>query len=550
MQIRLTIFAFYDILYLRYNPQITARSNLALFYYRGLIMARDYDKITKEITLVGFFSEYLPPCFKLNKSVLFNTPPENCDLIPPLCFSMSRFNATNGRRNIFIPEIGSYLVSYNYIRSNGIIKELITFCDKSDVSFSNILGPDNSIMTHEQSYNNDYSPVRSEDDSPSFYIQNICKKLIKASGANKILKLDISNCFSSFYVHMVPAILLGYEKTNEEYKKSLSNGSSVTIDPTYLKYRKLDDILRKQNLNRTNGLLVGTLYSKIILEGILCRIDQELLAEGIKFSRYVDDYEVYIFDDQEDKVISSFDRILKRYGFALNSEKIEIVDYPFYVTENLQKLFKDFSSTKLDTPALMKLFNTFLTMEKQGTKGAIRFLLKSIECSPIETDEKDLYKSYLLSILSNDKRSLVKACSLLIGMGTNKLNDADSALLSTQTKQFLANNYDLEVVWLVYLLIKCQKLKKSDELIELICNSDNELAQTILLRSNMLYKKNLSILKEKAQSWLLLYELFAADIISKEEFCDKANVKHNLDIYEKFKTRDLHFCSFDVSITL
>jgi hypothetical protein len=66
----------------------------------------------------------------------------------------------------------------------------------------------------------------------------------------------------------------------------------------------------------------------------------------------------------------------------------------------------------------------------------------------------------------------------------------------------------------------------------------------------MLYKKNLSILKEKAQSWLLLYELFAADIISKEEFCDKANVKHNLDMYEKFKTRDIHFCSFDVSITL
>ena len=38
--------------------------------------------------------------------------------------------------------------------------------------------------------------------------------------------------------------------------------------------------------------------------------------------------------------------------------------------------------------------------------------------------------------------------------------------------------------------------------------------------------------------------------ISKEEFCDKANVKHNLDMYEKFKTRDIHFCSFDVSITL
>ena len=102
-------------------------------------MTRDYKKITKEITLGGFFSEYLPPCFKLNKKVLLNPPPESCDLIPPLCFSMSRFNATNGRRNIFIPEIGAYLVAFNYMRDNNIIKELIAFCEKSDVSFSNIL---------------------------------------------------------------------------------------------------------------------------------------------------------------------------------------------------------------------------------------------------------------------------------------------------------------------------------------------------------------------------------------------------------------------------
>ena len=312
----------------------------------------------------------------------------------------------------------------------------------------------------------------------------------------------------------------------------------------------MDEILRKQNLNRTNGLLVGTLYSKIIIEGILCRIDQEILAEGIKFSRYVDDYEVYIFDDQEGKIISTFDRILKRYGFTLNSEKIESVDYPFYVTENLQKIFKDFSSNKLDTPTLMKLFNTFLTLEQQGTKGAVRFLLKSIEASPIETDERELYKSYLLSILSNDKRSLVKACSLLIKIGKDRLNDTDTTLLSTQAKQFLANNHDLEVVWLVYLLIKCEKIKKSDELISLICNSENELAKVILLRSDMLNKKNLSTLKENAQSWLLLYELFAADVISKEEFCEKANVKNNLEMYEKFKIKGIHFCSFDVPVTL
>ena len=66
----------------------------------------------------------------------------------------------------------------------------------------------------------------------------------------------------------------------------------------------------------------------------------------------------------------------------------------------------------------------------------------------------------------------------------------------------------------------------------------------------MLNKKNLSTLKENAQSWLLLYELFAADVISKEEFCEKANVKSNLEMYEKFKIKGIHFCSFDVPVTL
>ena len=194
-------------------------------------MKRDFKKLTTEISLKGFFSEYLPPCFKLNKKVLFYPPSEECDLIAPICFTMSRFNKTNGRRNIFVPEIGSYLVSHNYIKENGIIKELIQFSEKSKVSFSPILGTDNSIMTHEQAYSGE-TPLNPEDeDSVSFYIQNVCKKLLRATGAKKVLKLDISNCFSSFYVHMIPSILLGYDVANDEYKKSLKRDPN--INPTY-----------------------------------------------------------------------------------------------------------------------------------------------------------------------------------------------------------------------------------------------------------------------------------------------------------------------------
>ena len=52
----------------------------------------------------------------------------------------------------------------------------------------------------------------------------------------------------------------------------------------------------------------------------------------------VDDYDIYIFDGQRvDQVTSIFSNIFRKYGFAINSEKTEIEEYPFYVISNLQK---------------------------------------------------------------------------------------------------------------------------------------------------------------------------------------------------------------------
>ncbi len=216
-------------------------------------MERDYRKITDEISITGFFSEYLPPCFKISKEFFTHIPKEKCDLIKPLCFTMSRFNANESRRNIFIPEFGSYLALTNFIIKENIIQELVEFCESENESFSTILGDDDTIMRHEQSYDRIYN-------NNSNYIDNIVEKIIRSTGAKKILKLDISNCFSSFYMHMVPAIFLGYEKTENEYKKFCIDPKDSSIDSIYLKYKKLDEMIRKQNLNQTNGLLTGTQY--------------------------------------------------------------------------------------------------------------------------------------------------------------------------------------------------------------------------------------------------------------------------------------------------
>lgn len=113
------------------------------------MMSRNYNEIESLIAETGFFSEYLPPCFKLDRKIFLRPPTESCDLIAPVCFTMSRYNGNDARRNIFIPEIGSYVVTQQYMKQKHIIQELIEFSENSDVSFSPILGKDDSIMRHE-----------------------------------------------------------------------------------------------------------------------------------------------------------------------------------------------------------------------------------------------------------------------------------------------------------------------------------------------------------------------------------------------------------------
>ena len=285
-------------------------------------MTRDYNKIFKNIRLNGFFSEYLPPCFSLKEKMFSEIPQANCDLIKPYSFTMSRFNINNARRTIFIPEIGAYAVVNDYVKDNNILEELTKFIDTNSESFSKLIMEDGSIMRHEQVY--DKSLLEGEKIS-SQYINNVVEKTIKSAGAKKVLKIDIANCFASIYTHFIPAILLGYDIAEDNYKRTLKKEPT---NNTYDKYKKLDDAIRKQNTNQTNGLLVGPLLSQLIVEALLTRIDIELKEKDILFSRYLDDYEVYLFEKSKDEIISIFVSILRKYGLSLNFEKIELIDFP------------------------------------------------------------------------------------------------------------------------------------------------------------------------------------------------------------------------------
>lgn len=364
------------------------------------------------------------------------------------------------------------------------------------------------------------------------------KKLIISAGAKKVLKLDIANCFSSFYTHYIPAIILGYEQAEQNYKKNLRGEQ---VEETYKKYSKLDEIIRKQNRNQTNGLLAGPIISKIIVEGLLSRIDIELSNEKLLFTRYVDDYEVYLFEDNEDYVKNIFVSTLRKYGLSLNFEKIEILDFPYYTVDNFDKILGLYKGHKIQDYDLIQLFNDFFDIEKSGTKGAIRYLLKSLEKNPVDVENKDLFDSYILTIMSNNSRALTKACSLLIkNKLESKFNEKHIKYIKKMIQLNVQKDYDLEVIWLLYLLIETNNIIKDEDVVNIILKSNNELAKIMILRKNL--TSDFKTIKQNAKSWILNYELFASNLIDIAELCGRIPLNRNKEMYENLKGQDLHFC--------
>lgn len=485
---------------------------------------RDYNSILKNIALTGFFSEYLPPCFSLNEKILHNSPSENCDLISPVTFSMSRFSKDNARRIISIPEIGSYLVTYNYMKNNGIIKELIEFSENSSHSFSRDLDEESDdIVRHDQAYDN----VNDK------YIKNIAKKIIFSSGAKKVLKLDISNCFSSFYIHMLPAIFLGVEQAYDEFFKY---NNKLPCSSMYKRYRNLDKVIRRQNLNRTNGLLVGPLFSKIILEAMLARIDNDLDSKGYRFVRYVDDYEFFLYDDNEKEIIGAVEKILKKYCFTLNSEKIEVIDFPYYVVENFSKIAMCYMWSTED---IIDVFSRFFSFEQRGIKGAIRYLIKRIQQNEVVVRDTELYKSYLITIMANDERSLINVCSLLIN-SEMALSKEDVCNIKKILRRHIYSGNDLEIIWIVYLLIQKRAIDCNDGVVKDVFEVNNELISLLLFTYGLLNEEQMDLLKG-ASSWIMLYELYANNIISEECFVERLHLKNNIKMYTKLNEEGVHF---------
>lgn len=138
----------------------------------------------------------------------------------------------------------------------------------------------------------------------------------------------------------------------------------------------------------------------------------ELKKLDISFVRYMDDYEVFLVEDNKEEIISMFVKILNKYGLSINFEKLEVINFPFYLVDNLDRIIENYSKSKNEDIDLINLFNTFFKLEKKGNKGAIRYLIKSLDKKLITPNNNRLFISYIINIMINDERALIKCCSL------------------------------------------------------------------------------------------------------------------------------------------
>lgn len=505
----------------------------------------NYTTITNDFINDGFFSEYLPPSFSIYNDFdsCSVSLAESNDYIAPMSFNMSRFTEDGKRRIIYIPEFSSYIKVVKFMKENDLIKDLINLSD-SEHSFSPLIQRNGELTRHERCYN--YGITIDDADQDAFkstYIPNVVEKICRGKGAKGVLSLDIANFYPSIYTHLIPCIKLGYEEAEQQYKITKANNADPNIKDEYRKYVHLDELIRNMNIGRTNGILPGTLISQFIAEAVLCRIDNELEQLGVNFVRYVDDFEIYIYDEQEiNKIQNSVSKVLNKYSLTLNNEKTKYSPFPYYVIENLEKIYNEYLGKTLDETDFMEMFNTFFKLESNGTKGAIRFLVKSLN-EAFATPNDELLLSYLLNILVNDSRSLVKVCELLIERNADLSHGDYMELIESLIEKNANDNNQLETVWLLYIRKKLFNKKISAKIANMIATSNNELAKVILVEEFGGYLTEAVKRKiiQNASTWLLCYQLFYHDYITKAEFSNRTHITKNLAFYARLKRENFSF---------
>jgi hypothetical protein len=228
---------------------------------------------------------------------------------------------------------------------------LISLCDKSDFSIRSPMKICNSFylkIDKDKIKHNAYKEIKIETIEEEMYKKH-ASSYFSYKGFNRIHKLyssplykdleskfpfmfylDVANCFDSIYTHTIAwaAKDKGYIKDNY-------------VNWTNQFSQKLDTTMQRSNANETNGIPIGSEFSRIFAEVIFQCIDvniEKTLKSDYEFSnridyqvlRYVDDYIVFGMTDETCNIVSNvISDCLSDYNLYINSDKVSKLERPF-----------------------------------------------------------------------------------------------------------------------------------------------------------------------------------------------------------------------------
>lgn len=483
----------------------------------------------------GYFSEYLPNEFSIY-GIKDTFSKNKVGKVKPYTYSMSKFHIEDHRRNIHVPELISYLAAIEKIEEPNTLDKILRTDENSKHSFSKLMIK-NKVVRHSNPSDRTL-PLkmgRNIDEDKFNYSFNLVKKIIKSSGAKGILYLDIANFFGNFYTHNITAIFKGEQWALEQYNLKKNNG---VVDPEYTRLEHIDSAIRNMNIGRSHGLLVGPFISKVLAETLMNTIDKEIEKEKIQFVRFMDDYEIFIYEESKiDLITAKIENILNNYGFSLNSEKTNYISFPYSDKNDLTSIF-DSSKNELQ---IVNIFNRFIEIENtKKQKGAIKYLISRID--EFDKESNELIISLLVNAIINNPNSTVVAINKLIEKLNKKRIEAHTNRVIESLLAFLRicvnNKYDLEQVWIVYAILKIKPNYKFD------FNNLNELAAMVILcETNSISKEYIK--EHIGKCFLLDYELWVRDIITDNDIFGF----HELDKKNYFELKESNFSFYKKKTT-
>lgn len=233
--------------------------------------------------------------------------------------------------------------------------------------------------------------------------------LVLNSKYKHFIRMDYKACFDSIYSHTF-TWLIGKDSIDT---KSFESNSNI--------YSIIDRILQNINARRSNGIVVGPEFSRMIAELLLQSIDVAVYNKLINASvecgkdynvyRYVDD--IFIFTKSEDiafQIVGEYSEIARKYLLQLNESKLFSSHVPFVLDGWLNE-------TNAFTNRMCDMI--FTSKEEQKT-----YIEKGRQIEELEDEYVNglpyLLKSHVVRFGSKAKQSIMNQLNELICRYENK----------------------------------------------------------------------------------------------------------------------------------